>query len=409
MKCLWLTFHDPSPAINGQYLYSEGLIRSVAEAGIEVDVVAIARPDGRHRDGDRSGSVRWHVVGRERAKWTKPFSRLPLVAVRSATSEMRRVIGTLLRRNRHDVVVFDSICVGWAAHLRAMRGDGEWRPLLVHVAHNHEITVARLMAAQESGFGRRLLLAWDVMKVAWLESSLVKASDISTSNTPDDLAKFQAQQPAKRIALLPPGYAGPFREMRVIGPAVPRRAAVVGSFNWPPKRRSLEDFLNVAAELFREREIELEIVGWAEDSYLADLKSRFPSVSFTGQVADVYRHISEARIAVVPDYLGGFKLKSLDYVFNRLPIFALAGSVPGVPLIDGESVRLFADHASLARGIVDHIDSFTLLNRQHEAAFAACKDGYDWSRIGAKLVELMQRPTGTPAPSARREPVAAQA
>ena len=33
--------------------------------------------------------------------------------------------------------------------------------------------------------------------------------------------------------------------------------------------------------------------------------------------------MEHARVALVPDELGGFKLKGLDYVFNRLPILAM--------------------------------------------------------------------------------------
>ena len=80
--------------------------------------------------------------------------------------------------------------------------------------------------------------------------------------------------------------------------------------------------------------MELQIVGSAEPDYLAGLRRRYPSVDFVGPVADVVPYMASARIALVPDLLGGFKLKGLDYVFNRLPILSMRGSLPGMPLED---------------------------------------------------------------------------
>lgn len=83
-------------------------------------------------------------------------------------------------------------------------------------------------------------------------------------------------------------------------------------------RRSLEDFLAAAAGLFSRKGVELHVVGSADESYLAGLRAIYPAVTFTGAIEDVYLPLSEARVALVPDYLGGSKLKSLDYVFSRV-------------------------------------------------------------------------------------------
>jgi polysaccharide biosynthesis protein PslH len=96
--------------------------------------------------------------------------------------------------------------------------------------------------------------------------------------------------------------------------------------------------------------------------------------------------MAKARLALVPDMLGGFKLKSLDYVFNRLPIFAMEGAVPGTPLGDRCGLRLFGSHLALARGVVDTIDDTAALNEQQETAFALSADRFDWDAIGHGLV-----------------------
>jgi len=391
MKILWLTFHDPVPAISGQYLYSSGLISAVGRAGVAVDVAALARPDGRHFNEQREGTITWHLAaGGEWQSSERLLSRLPRITLRCATSNMRSSVESLLKANRYDAIVFDSICVGWALSLKTLR-EAARNAVLVHIAHNHERTAAERMAERESRFFRKLIRQDEARKIDALERRLIAQSHFSTSNTPEDLATFESENPGKRFLLLPPGYSGRRVASRRIDPNVPRRAILVGSFNWEPKRTSLEAFLDVAAPLFSSSRIEFQVVGSAEESYLDWLRSRFPSVVFTGRVPEIFDRLAKARIAVVPDYLGGFKLKSLDYAFNRIPIFALQGSVPGVPLEEGRSVRLFSDYLSLAQGIVDQIDSFDLLNTLQVAAYRDFAPLFDWARIGEDLVENIER------------------
>src|SRR6185503_3471443 len=109
---------------------------------------------------------------------------------------------------------------------------------------------------------------------------------------------------------------------------------------------------------------ELVAVGSAEERFLKRLRQRTTASSFTGTVPDVTRYMDEARVAIVPERNGGgFKLKVLEYVFNRIPVFALSGSFAGVPLVHDDSVMLFPDHAALARGVLETIDNLDKLNR----------------------------------------------
>jgi glycosyltransferase involved in cell wall biosynthesis len=151
--------------------------------------------------------------------------------------------------------------------------------------------------------------------------------------------------------------------------------------------------------------VELQLVGAVAADYLAGLRARYPSVSFVGPVEDVRPYMAAARIALVPDLLGGFKLKGLDYVFNRIPILAMRIALPGMPLEDGRSIGLFDSHAALAEGMVGLIDDFATLNRRQAMAFDACAARFDWHRIGEHLLGHIQRAgTGPAAGSPRAAP-----
>lgn len=386
MTCLWLTLADPEPATNGQYLYSSGLIRALADTGVSITVLGLSRPDSPQRDNSRP--LTWRLAETTPvSKWVGLASRLPQIALRSRTRGLQRLVTESLSKGRWETIVFDSISVGWALDAVLRYGERHpHRPTLVYLSHNHERTVADHIARHDPVWMTRQMKRFDAGKVAWLERRLVQAADLVTANTPEDAARFAAERPERAVSLLLPGYEGVRVEQRQIHPGLPRRAVVVGSFDWLPKRISLEAFLDRAVPVFTMAGLELQIVGQAEAGYLDGLRNRYPSVDFTGRVDDVRPYMAEARMALVPDQLGGFKLKGLDYVFNRLPVLAMAGALPGMPLKDGESIRYADSHAALAQLAAALMDDMAALEAQQQAAYAACAAQFDWPAIGRRLV-----------------------
>ncbi len=396
MRCLWLTLADPEPATNGQLIYSRGLIEATRRGGADLCVVGLVRPEKAMVPSDASG-LTWRLVDERRQSRRQRLLRsLPDVALRGCSPEMDRVLARTLSERDWDAIVFDSICSGWG--LKAVlrhRARAHRRPKVVYLAHNHEITVARRIADAARG-ARRVLKEIDAFKVARLERRIIAEADLVASNTPEDRRTFIREATLCRaadtpVALLPPGYDGPRVPSRVIDARVPRRAVVVGSFDWPPKRISLERFLAAAAPVLQHRNVELQIVGAVEAAYLGSLRERYPSVAFVGPVDDVRPYLAEARIALVPDLLGGFKLKGLDYVFNRTPILSMRIALPGMPLRDGRSIGLFDSHERLAEGVVELIDDFAELNRRQILAFDACSTRFDWPPIGRHLLRSIAR------------------
>jgi glycosyltransferase involved in cell wall biosynthesis len=154
---------------------------------------------------------------------------------------------------------------------------------------------------------------------------------------------------------------------------------------------ALEQFLAIAASRLSAAGIELQFVGEIDPGYLADLRARYPSVKFVGRVENVLPYMAGARLALVIDLLGGFKLKGLDYVFNRIPILAMRVALPGMPLKDGHSIGLFDSHEALAAAVPPLIDDFGTLNRRQIAAFEACAIRFDWDRIGQHLLDHIRR------------------
>lgn len=393
MRCLWLTWVDPIPEHDGQRIYSGQLIRATAEAGTEVHVLCTASEKSHRRDGDREGRVTWHLVDhRFPPAWTSVGSTLPHIAHRSSVAAMRRRLAAALSSREWDTVVFDGIGTGWALdQVRRSATTARRRPRFVYLSHNHEESLRRDIAAGARGNPVRLaLLRRDARKVGLLERRLVDAADLLTAITPEDAEQFRSQARTKPILVMPPGYQGRRVAERRITEAVPRRAIIVGSFEWIAKQMNLRDFLQAADPVFAAAGAELEVVGAGDPQFFENLRTGLQATRLVGRVPSVEPHLDGARIAVVAErFGGGFKLKVLDYVFSRLPIAALEGSVAGTPLTPDDSMLTFADHRPLAAGVLSALDDLDLLNRLQSSAYRACCERFDWSDRGQRLAASM--------------------
>jgi polysaccharide biosynthesis protein PslH len=386
---------DPEPRYNGQYVYSGGLIDSVAAAGGEVEVLGLRRPESPRSNGARSRHVVWWLPSDSpHSRWGSLTSTLPNIAYRCRTSGMRRMLDRLLRRDAWDGIVFDGLSAGWAlpAVLDHYAGRRD-RPRLIYVSHNHEGSLRSQIAESQPLFLKRQAVRLDALKVSRLERELVDAVDLVTAITQEDLTLYRRQSRDKAMDVLTPGYCGRRVRERRISATMPRRAVIVGSFDWIAKRMNLAEFVGVADPLFADSDVELQAVGSGDEAFLEQLRRQTLATRLTGTVPNIEPYLDQARIAIVPERSGGgFKLKVLEYVFNRVPVFALAGSFAGVPLRHNDSAMLFSDHAALAHGVLEAIDDVDRLNRLQERAFATCADRFDWSSRGRQIVAAIASP-----------------
>ena len=389
MRSLWLTLADPDPRHNGQYVYSGGLIDAFVAAGGELVVLGLKRPDSQRQDGARESGIVWRLAEHEpQLRWQSLGSPLPHMAQRCKTTAMLFLLQEELARGGFDALVFDSLTTGWALDTVLRFFDGSAKPKLIYVSHNHEESLRAALAAEQPDPAKRLAQRLDAKKVARLERRLINAMDLVTAITPEDAGRYRADRPDKRIEVLTPGYAVQQRAMRQIGETNPRRAIIVGSFEWIAKKINLEEFVRIADPIFAAADAELQVIGGGDYALFDRLEKKAAATRFMGTVERIEDYMEGPRIAIVPErHGGGFKLKVLDYVFNRMPIAALDGSIAGTPLRDRDSVLFFPDQVSLAAGVVAAMDDVTLLNSLQAAAFAACRDAFDWRTRGCNLMD----------------------
>jgi polysaccharide biosynthesis protein PslH len=386
MRCLWISRYIPFPSDDGAKVYAANLAQSLADSGVFVRFMGF---------GD-AGAVRnapvnvdWlPVPGNKRNKALVACSKWPIAAAIDATRAYILLLETQLRE-RWDAVVLDGYGTGWALDrcLACRHESPAHPPVLVHVSHNHEEILWGLMAREARASPlKRWALRRNARRVSTLERRIVRNVDLLTTITEEDRRSLGNGLAQDRSLTLTPGHSGWIANQRHITAATPRRVIIMGSFQWVVKQENLIRFVEIADPIFKEQGIELDIVGDVPPALLATLQGRCRATHFHGFVTDAASFLSRARIAVVPESIGGgFKLKFLDYIFGRVPVATVSQAAAGLPA-ELQCAMLSSDSLSgLVREIVAHIDRVDELNRIQERAFELGKAQFNWNVRGERF------------------------
>jgi polysaccharide biosynthesis protein PslH len=401
MKCLWLTRKYPRPTNSGELIYSNGLIRAFAKTGVELTVLAHDNDEAPVGDGTESSlyrdedRVEWRLGSPELgSRLGSLFTSYPADSWRLKNGGPEKALVEALANETWDAILIDHAALGWAlGPIRDRRkatgipGD----PALVYLSHNHEAKVRREVARNSSaGLPRRLALRVDAEKYARQEEALCREVDLVTAITPAEVEAYRGQFPRQRYLCLTPGYEGPFHADREITAATPRRVVMSGSFEWIAKRINLERFLEQAAAPLAAAGIGLQIVGKTDEAFRLAMCERFPGVDFVGRVPEMTPYLLDSRMGlIVEEFGGGFKLKTLEYLFHGLPLAGLVQAVEGLPLRSPEHLLLESDVPALMTAVIDTIDDFDRLNAMRTSAFTLCREAFRWEDRGRRLHEAL--------------------
>ncbi|HEY5807686.1 MAG TPA: glycosyltransferase family 4 protein [Povalibacter sp.] len=395
MRCLWIGRHIPYPLDSGVKVYSAKLAGSLAAAGASVRFLG---PGNTDAVPESAAGVEWVAVPNDkRNEILALFSRLPNGAAIDATQAYRALLDEQLEEH-WDAIVLDTYAAGWALDrcLTYCRSH-ERRPVLVHVSHNHETAVWQSMVTRaQTSLPKRFVWWQNALKVRALEERVVRNVDLLAAITDEDVAALIASVrrplPAPRTVTLTPGYHGTVASPRLIDTNTPRRVVIVGSFHWAPKQENLRQFVQCADEVFARHGIALDIVGEVPESLQTELRARTYATHFHGFVDDPAVALAQARMALVPELIGGgFKLKFLDYLFGRIPVATLGAAAAGLPQTLRDEMLVCDDLQALVDGIVAEMDDFPLLNRRQQNAFELAKTLYRWEDRGQQLNQALTR------------------
>ena len=396
LRCLWLAREIPLPLNSGDKIYTARLAQALVAAGASVTFMGLATSAASSLGPAEAFEswIEWRIVpGQPNPTALALASPLPLVAARFKTRNYAQHLRATLRVRDFDVVILDHYAMAWAIG-RIQRRDGSIaRPLIAYVAHNFETRVSADIARDFRGdLLRKAALHANARKTANAERGLLRGADIVVTLTAEDARSLAALSPLSAELVLQPGYSGPRAPDRRISQATPRRVAIVGDYHWMAKQINLSAFIEAADPILQNAGVALDVVGGGPDSFRKAWGTRVRATRFHGFVEDVGEFLAARRFGLVIEKTGGgFKLKTLDYIFHRLPIAAITGSISGLPLTPGLHYLSFELMRELAQGVAAAIDDIEGLNCMQQAAYEKCESGFDWSDRGRAFYDALRQ------------------
>jgi polysaccharide biosynthesis protein PslH len=399
VRCLWLSRAIPLPLNSGENTYTARLSQALVAAGASVTVMGLttsAASSLRVAEAFES-RINWSIVpGRRIPTVIALASPLPFAAARFGTRDYAQRLEAMLRERDFDAIVLDHYPMAWAiGHIQGSKRDGA-RPPIVYIAHNFEPKLVADIARNFRGsLIRKAAFYANARKIANAARSLASAADVIVTLTAEDAESLRPLSPSSAKLVLPPGYSGPRAPDRRIVQATPRRVAIVGSYRWPPKQMNLSAFLEAADPVLQSAGVGIDIVGDGPDSFRKAWERKVQATRFHGFIDNLSEFLAVRRMGlVVEETGGGFKNKILDYIFNRVPIAAIRGSMAGLPLTEGLDYLSFESMRELAQGVAAVIDDLERLNCIQQAAYEKCNTRFDWSERGRTLCNAIREATG---------------
>jgi glycosyltransferase involved in cell wall biosynthesis len=394
LRCLWLTRAIPLPFNSGENLYTARLAQALVDAGASVTLMGLASSAAPSLSPAQAfeSRIEWSIVpGRPRPTVLALPSPLPLVAARFGTRNYAHHLETMLRARDFDAILLDHYAMAWAIGLIQRSERNGARPLIAYIAHNFETEVTADIARDFRGnLLRKAALHANAWKTANAEPRLAHGADLIVTHTAEDAKSLARFSPQSAKLVLPPAYHGPRLPDRRIEQGMPRRVAIVGSYHWTPKQMNLSAFLEAADPILQNAGVGVDVAGDGPDSFRKAWEARVQATRFYGFVDNLGEFLAARRMGlVVEETGGGFKNKALDYIFNRVPIAAIRGSMVGLPLTPGRDYLSFESMQELAQGVAAVIDDTERLNSMERAAYEKCNASFDWSDRGRTLYNAL--------------------
>jgi len=391
-KVLWLIRRYPFPPTQGgDVIYSRNLMQATADAGAKICAFVLDGANGNLPCPD-SGNIEWVEGGRgQRPTWTTLFSLLPNHVGRFRSRKVAARLRALLVEHDWDAIVFDNISTAaYVPEVRRALGRKSKRPKVVYIAHNHETTTMwSVVRDSPHTLPVRLVLTLNALKNEQVERDLVALCDLAGVNTEEDGNLFAADAPNFEYVVLKPAYDGrrlPLRDLSAAG----RTITVLGSYLWIPKKANLEAFLKEAGRILPQRGIEVRVVGAMDEPYRRRLVDAFPWATIVGPVPEVGSELDLARIGIVPELAGGgFKHKTLFYVFNRVAVAGIANAMAGSGLCPGTDYLCATDLRDLVEQVGRAVDDLPMLSAMVESAYGRCEHAFDWPSRGKTLADAL--------------------
>jgi polysaccharide biosynthesis protein PslH len=172
---------------------------------------------------------------------------------------------------------------------------------------------------------------------------------------------------------------------------IPGRLIYPGSVTYSANLEAVQYFVSDILPRIRAAspDVCLRVTGKTNEIDLSGLAS--PSVTFTGQVADIRREVASSMVCVVPlKSGGGTRLKILEALALGTPVVSTVKGAEGLAVTDGQDI-LIADNApAFAANVIRVLNEPSLRQRLASNGRQLVSQLYSWDRIGQGFDDILR-------------------
>lgn len=386
LRLLQIAPRVPWPLDTGAKLRNYHLARAVAGS---LSVTLLAFGDDQANAQLKEAYQRIVTVPRRETyspgnMWRGAIGPTPLPLLNYTTPEMADALQRLLTEDNFDLVQVESIhLMNYLPALRAARNH----PFVICDWHNVESDLMRQYAEHERNLARRTYARRTARLMGQAEIRALKEFDAHIAVSEVDARRLRSINPAARISVLENGVeAAHYADDQS---ATRNRIVFVGSMDYHANIEGATSFARTVWPIIHQQQSSLRftIVGRNPSMAVSELAS-MAGIEVTGSVADVRPYYREALAAVVPlNVGGGSRLKILEAMAAGVPVVSTRLGAEGLDVRDGENILLVESTSELANGILKMVETADLRARLINGGQALVRGRYDWSMLGAKLLD----------------------
>lgn len=350
-RVLFITYGNPEKASKGDDLYSWNIINSIGHCNdIYLHVIS-------YFEDAKDKSQNYYKLKEVVNKLTYvPFvyknilaiglSKYPAMIANRKTPEMISKVKDILKEEKYDAIIVNMFRLSYLIdHIKRFDGTK------IFISHNVETQLSESTYKYQGNLLKRFAYYLDYLKTKYYEKRYLSQFDVVTTICDVDKELFKSIIPYKRIEVLPPVID--LSKQGIVTDKVENKFIICGTFHWEPKYMNLKLLLAAKnIDAFEKHNMDLMVVGRAFKKDVDYVNSHFPGIMMTGLVDSVLPFYEKARIAIVPELIGGgFKLKIAEAVQYHKPIVAIKGSVtdkmmiPGIHFIEAATFEELIDKA----------------------------------------------------------------
>ena len=322
----------------------------------------------------------------------------PLPVLNYTTEAMKGALERILREENFDIVQVESIhLMAYLPIIRAARKP----PLVVCDWHNIESELMQRYSEREPSLPRRVYARRTARLMSQFERRAIREFDAHVVVSQRDAERLHNLDPDARVFLIENGVDTAYYSGQQVEPApsqltLKRRIVFVGSMDYHANVHGVLNFADNVWPRVRDRQPNLvfTIVGRDPTAEVRKLSS-IPGVEVTGTVDDVRPYYRDAVAAIVPlNVGGGSRLKILEAMASGVPVVSTTLGAEGLDVRDGENILIVDTNEKLADAIIKVIVDAEQRNHLILGGRTLVTKRYDWSTLGASLLEIYDKLKG---------------